>query len=82
MASPRDLRLHDAHLARGARFGERRGQAVVASYGDPAGEYATLREGAALVDLPQPSLLEASGPARQKLLQGRRSNDVAAGAPG
>lgn len=82
MASPRDLRLHDAHLAKGARFGERRGQPVVASYGDPAGEYATLREGAALVDLPVRSLLEASGPARQKLLQGMISNDVAARAPG
>ncbi|HYN01231.1 MAG TPA: glycine cleavage T C-terminal barrel domain-containing protein [Vicinamibacteria bacterium] len=49
---------------------------------DVAGEYAAAREGAALVDLPLRSLLEASGPARQKLLQGMLSNDVAGRAPG
>jgi folate-binding protein YgfZ len=82
MASPSDLSLHDAHTAAGARFGERRGQAVVASYGDVAGEYTTARNSAALVDLPLRSLLEVSGPARQKLLQGMLSNDVAGRAPG
>ena len=49
---------------------------------DVAGEYAAAREGAALVDLPLRSLLEASGPARQKLLQGMLSNDVSSRAPG
>jgi folate-binding protein YgfZ len=82
MPAPTDLRLHDSHAARGARFGERRGQPVVASYGDSAGEYAAARERAALVDLSTRSLLEASGPARVKLLQGMLSNDVAGRAPG
>ena len=49
---------------------------------DVAGEYAAAREGVALVDLPRRSLLEASGPARQKLLQGMLSNDVSGRAPG
>ena len=49
---------------------------------DAAGEYAAAREGVALVDLPLRSLLEASGPARQKLLQGMLSNDVSGRAPG
>jgi glycine cleavage system aminomethyltransferase T len=65
VTSPSALRLHDAHVARGARFGDRRGQPVVASYGDTSGEYLAARDGAALVDLPLRSLLEASGPARQ-----------------
>jgi tRNA-modifying protein YgfZ len=55
----------------------RSGQPVVASYGDAAGEYSATFEGAALVDLPVRSLLEASGPSRQKFLQGMLSHDVA-----
>ena len=51
MVSPSGLRLHAAHVAAGARFGERRAQPVVASYGDLAVEYVAAREGAALVDL-------------------------------
>jgi folate-binding protein YgfZ len=81
MAPPSGLPLFQAHVARGARLGERRGQTVVESYGDPAGEYAAAREGAALVDLPR-SVLEASGPSRQKLLQGMLSHDVAGRTPG
>jgi folate-binding protein YgfZ len=77
MPSPSDLPLYDAHLSGGARFGERGGQPVVASYGDTAGEHAAAREGAAVVDLPVRSLLEASGPSRQKFLQGMLSHDVA-----
>jgi folate-binding protein YgfZ len=58
-------------------LGERRGQAVVDSYGDTAGEYAAAREATALVDLPGRGVLEASGPQRQKFLQGMLSHDVA-----
>jgi folate-binding protein YgfZ len=77
MPPPSGLPLHDAHLARGARFGERSGQPVVVSYGDAAGEYAATLEGAALVDLAFRSVLEASGPSRLKFLQGMLSQDVA-----
>jgi glycine cleavage system aminomethyltransferase T len=76
MPSPSDLLLHDAHAAAGARFGERRGRPVVASYGDAAGEYAATRGATALVDLPARSVLEVSGPQRQKFLQGMLSHDV------
>ena len=72
-----DLPLYDSHVTGGARFGERRGQPVVTSYGDTAGEYVAALEGAALVDLPLRALLEASGPSRQKFLQGMLSHDVA-----
>jgi len=82
MPSPADLLLHDAHAAAGAQFGERRGQRVVASYGDTAGEYAAAREAAVLVDLPLRAVLEASGPQRQKFLQGMLSHDVARRPPG
>src|SRR5512141_978699 len=82
MPSPSNLPLYQAHLAGGARFGERRGLPVVDSYGDAAGEYAAARERAALVDLPWRALLEASGPSRQKFLHGMLSHDVAGRSPG
>src|SRR3990172_1075388 len=68
--------LHDAHAAGGAVFRDRRGQTVVASYGDPDGEYAAALDGAGLVDLAERGVLEVSGPQRQKFLQGMLSNDV------
>jgi folate-binding protein YgfZ len=82
MPSPSDLTLFDAHVAAGARFGERRGQPVVASYGDTPGEYAAAREAAGLVDLPLRAVLEVSGPQRQRFLQGMLSHDVAGRQPG
>ncbi len=82
MPSPSDLPLYDAHAKAGARFAERRGRPVVASYGDAAGEYAALREGAAVVDLPTRGVLEAAGPVRLNFLQGMLTNDVAGRSPG
>ena len=55
---------------------------MVDSYGDAAGEYAAAREAIALVDLPRRGVLEASGPQRQKFLQGMLSHDVAGRLPG
>jgi folate-binding protein YgfZ len=82
MPSPSDLPLYHGHARRGARFGERRGRPVAASYGDGAGEHAALRESAGLVDLPTRGVLEVSGPVRTKFLHGMLSNDVAGRAPG
>jgi folate-binding protein YgfZ len=82
MPSPSDLPLFDAHAKGGARFAERRGQPVVASYGDLAGEYAALRRGAGLVDLPTRGVLEVAGPVRLRFLQGMLSHDVAGRSPG
>jgi folate-binding protein YgfZ len=82
MPSPSGRPLGDAHAAAGARFAERRGQPVVACYGDATGEYAALLEGAALVDLPTRGVLEAAGPVRLKFLEGMLTNEVAARSPG
>jgi folate-binding protein YgfZ len=82
MPSPSDLLLYHAHLAAGARFGERRGQPVVGSYGDPGGEHAAARERAAVADLAVRSVLEVFGPSRQTFLHGMLSHDVAGRAPG
>ena len=82
MTPPPDLTLYDAHVAGGARFAERRGRPVVASYGDTAGEHAAAREGAALVDLATRGVLEVAGPVRLKFLQGMLTNDVAGRSPG
>ena len=82
MPSPSELLLYEAHAAAGARFAERRGEPVVASYGDVPGEYAALRLGAALVGLPTRGVLEAAGPVRLKFLQGMLTNDVAGRSPG
>jgi folate-binding protein YgfZ len=82
MPSPSELPLYDAHVEAGARFAERRGRPVVASYGEPAGEYAALRHGPGLVDLSTRGVLEAAGPVRVKFLQGMLTNDLAARSPG
>jgi folate-binding protein YgfZ len=82
MTSRSDLPLYQAHVAAGGLFGDRRGQPVVASYGEPAAEYAAARSGAGLVDLALRGVLEASGPLRQKFLQGMLSNEVAGRRPG
>jgi folate-binding protein YgfZ len=74
--------LGETHAALGAVFGERHGRAVVASYGDPTGEDAAAWDGAGLVDLTDRSVLEVTGPQRQKFLQGLLSNDVAGRQPG
>jgi folate-binding protein YgfZ len=75
--------LH-AHLAsRGALHAEGRGLALPWRFSpDVAGEYAALREGAALVDLGFRTLVRASGEDRVAFLQGMLTNDVAALASG
>lgn len=47
-----------------------------------AAEYAAAREGSALGDLDDRAVLEATGPQRQKFLQGMLSNEVLSLAPG
>ena len=73
--------LH-AHLAaRGAEHAADRGVLLPRRFGDPAAEYAALREGAALVDLGFRILLRATGSDRIAFLQGMLTNDVSL-APG
>jgi len=74
--------LH-AHLAaRGAVHGDERGVLLPRRFGDPAAEYAALREGAALVDLGFRTVLRATGADRATFLQGMLTNDVASLASG
>jgi folate-binding protein YgfZ len=79
--------LHDLHAAASASFGDWQGWRLPAGYGPDAAEttaaeYASAREGAALVDLAERGVLEVSGPQRQKFLEGMLSNDVASRQPG
>ncbi len=58
------------------------GWTLVADFGDPAAEYQSLREDAAIVDLPFRARVRATGADRIAFLQGMLSNDVAALQPG
>jgi len=74
--------LH-AHLAaRGAAHADDRGVSLPQRFGDPAAEYRTLRERAAVVDLGFRTLVVATGEDRVGFLQGMLTNDVAALQPG
>src|SRR5229473_1735192 len=74
--------LHAHLVARGAVHGDERGLALPRRFGDPAAEYAALREGAALVDLGFRTVVRATGADRATFLQGMLTNDVASLAPG
>ncbi len=72
-------------LCAGARLGasvDVDGWSVAKTYGDPALEYAALRDGAALVDLVFRDRLRVTGGDRVEFLQGMLSNDVKGLAPG
>jgi len=70
--------LHSHLAARGAVHAEERGVVLPRRFGqDAAAEYATLREGAALVDLGFRTLVAVRGADRVSFLQGMLTNDVA-----
>lgn len=79
---PSEDTLLASHARLGARFEERRGRVLVASYGDAAGEYAEARERAGLLHLAERDVLVAKGAVRQKFLNGMVTNDVLGLAPG
>lgn len=72
------LRVYHEEL--GARFFSVAGREVVRNYGDPAGEYAAIREGAGLVDRWDRVQLRLYGRDPLQMVQGLISNDLA-GAP-
>jgi len=74
--------LHDVHAEAGGVFTERSSASVIASYGDPAGEYSASLDGAGLVDLAERGALDVSGARRLEFLQGILSNDVGGRQPG
>src|SRR5579884_2439531 len=77
-----DTALHRHLAAYGAVFADDRGVALPRHFGDPAAEYAALREQAALLDLGFRTLVRAVGADRVAFLQGMLTADVAALAPG
>src|SRR5947209_1946547 len=69
--------LDAAHRREGARFEERDGVIVPASYGDVAAEYEAVRGGGAgLIDLSSRGLIEVSGSEAEQFLNGLITNDV------
>jgi folate-binding protein YgfZ len=74
--------LDDTHAGAGVRWIELDGWRVPADFGDPAGEYASLRRGAGLLDLSLRGKLQLLGPDRVAFLDGMVSNDVRGLRPG
>jgi folate-binding protein YgfZ len=70
------LLLHEFHRVAGAVFAEVNGQEVVGHYGDWLGEYATLREGAGILDLSFRGRLCVLGADAQRFLNGQVTNNV------
>jgi len=72
--------LRSYHEGAGARFVSVAGREAVRNYGDPAGEYAAIRGGAAVVDRWDRVQLRLHGRDPLKMVQGLITNDLA-GAP-
>jgi len=70
------LALHEFHRALGARFIEMSGSQGVEHYGDPAAEYAALRQSAGVLDLSFRGRLCVLGADRQAFLNGQVTNNV------
>ena len=68
--------LHRHLASHGARHADDRGMILPRDFGDPPGEYAALRGGAAVLDLGHRTLVRAVGPDRVTFLQGMLTNDV------
>ena len=73
----RALLLDEKHRLAGARFAEREGYSLPASYGDAGGEYAAVRGGGAgLVDLSPRGRISLRGAEAVMFLNGLITNDV------
>lgn len=70
--------LHRHLAARGAAHADDRGVVLPRHFGDAAGEYRALREGAAVLDLGFRTVVRAAGADRVSFLQGMLTNDVSA----
>jgi folate-binding protein YgfZ len=76
------LPLHELHLTAGAVVTARDGWEVPDSYGDPAAEYAAVREGTGLLDRGDLSAFAVTGRDRAAFLHAMLSNDVKSIRPG
>ncbi len=68
--------LNDILPAAGAQMSTRYGIAAPASYGDLSREYAAIRSGVAIIDLPWYGVLDFTGDDRTEFLHNMLSNDV------
>ncbi|HWE92450.1 MAG TPA: glycine cleavage T C-terminal barrel domain-containing protein [Tepidisphaeraceae bacterium] len=68
--------LHDLHQQAGAEFQAYAQLEVVSTFGEPQAEYAAIRKGAALVDLPQRGILELTGADRLSFLNNLLTNQT------
>ncbi len=68
--------LHDLTLAAGAVLVEEAGFLVPEHYGDPAGEYAQVRNHSGLFDVSHRSKVELTGPEASSFLHNLCSNDI------
>jgi folate-binding protein YgfZ len=69
--------LHELHRAiPETEFQPFAGMEIVSTFGQPEAEYAAIRKGAGLMDLPQRGLLELTGRDRQSFLNNLISNQV------
>jgi folate-binding protein YgfZ len=73
---PEHTPLYELTTQAGGRFVVEAGWEVPASFGDPAGEYATARSGAALFDLSHRGKVELSGPEAASFLHNVCTNDI------
>jgi aminomethyltransferase len=70
------LPLHALHLASGATFATRDGWELPDSYGDPAAEYAAVRQGVGMNDRGDHGAFVVTGRARAVFLHAMLTNDV------
>jgi folate-binding protein YgfZ len=79
---PSRLPLHELHDAAGAIWQTRDGGELPLSYGDPAAEYAAVRQGAGLIDRGDLGAFVVTGRDRAAFLHAMLSNDVKSLVPG
>jgi folate-binding protein YgfZ len=68
--------LLELHERADAEFQDYAGTQIVATFGQPQAEYAALRKGAALMDLPQRGVLEVTGKDRLSFLNNLLTNQT------
>lgn len=68
--------LHQLHQRQGATFAEHEGWLLPERFGEPASEYAAVRQSAGLFDLAHRAMLQFTGDDRLSYLQGMLSNDL------
>ena len=74
--SPMSDALHEPHHQADAEFQDYAGTPIVTTFGEPQAEYAAIRKGAALMDLPQRGILEVTGKDRHLFLNNLLTNQT------